>query len=332
MKALFDITIDELYSRKIVEWGHTCEDRASSYSHYINWLNKKRHGSLNYLTGERALMRASLSRYYPSFQSALVFLFDYSKQKEALNSITISKESNGLEMGSYTLGFSGEDYHRTVRESLIWLGMRLKKQHRDLDFQLSLDIHPVLERDLAWRAGLGWIGKNSMLIHKKHGSFIMLGSLLLNKNLFPQQAPLLETDHCGHCRDCVEACPTNAIEPETRTLTAEKCISTFTIEHFKSDVPPPEDYHQSSPQFFGCDICQDVCPWNREPFLSDEPYSFKQPLEKKVMGFFLLRPVSRIVEELSGMSNKGFVRFFKETVFARTGRIGLLKNLRLFNS
>ena len=332
MKPLLNITASELCSRKIVEWGHTRDDKAVSYHNYQNWLEKGRQGSLHYMTDKRALMRASLSNYYPAFQSALVFLFDYHSQRESLNRMASSKEANGLELGSYTLGFSGRDYHRAIREDLNWVGMRLKEVHKDLDFQLSLDVHPVLERDLAWRAGLGWIGKNSMLIHRKHGSFVMLGALLLNKDFFPDKIPIFETDHCGHCRLCVDACPTKAIDPETRTLTAQECISTFTIEHFKDDIPPPRNYHRKTSQFFGCDICQNVCPWNSKLLPLDEHFSFERALEKRLLDFFLLRPVKRIVAELASMSNKGFVRFFKETAFARTGRIGLLKNLRLFKS
>ena len=332
MRPLLNIAVSQLQSRKIVEWGHTVEDRAASYQNYRDWLEKGWQGSLNYMTGKRALVRESLSNYYPSFRSALVFLFDYSSEREALEGVANSRESNGLRMGAYALGFSGKDYHRMIREDLIWVGMRLRELHGGLDFQVSLDVHPVLERDLAWRAGLGWIGKNSMLIHREHGSFVMLGALLLNKNIFPDKVPVLESDHCGHCRACVDACPTGAIEPASRTLVAERCISTFTIEHFKDDAPPPGDYHKKTSQFFGCDICQDVCPWNNNQVLSDKNSQFVNTLEKRLLDFFLLRPVRRVVGELVGMSNKGFVRFFRETVFARTGRIGLLKNLRLFDT
>ena len=331
MKALLNVTVEELRSKKIVEWSHTCEDKAFSYPHYENWIRQGRQGSLHYLTGERANMRASLSNYYPSFKSALVFLFDYSQEKKALSRIASSEKSNGLKMGGYALGFSGEDYHLTIRKSLVWIGRRLKERESGLNFQLSLDVHPVMERDLAWRSGLGWIGKNSMLIHPKYGSFFMLGSLLLNKNFFLGEKPIIETDHCGYCRTCVDACPTEAIDPKSRTLMAEKCISTFTIEHFKNDVPSPGNYHEKSRWFFGCDVCQDVCPWNGK-LLLEERFSFIRPLEKKLLQFFLLRPVGKIVEDLMNISNKGFVRLFKETVFARTGRIGLLKNLWLFKS
>ena len=332
MKPLLNMTVSELRSRKVVEWGHTREGKAASYRNYRDWLEKGWQGSLHYMTGKRALVRESLSNYYPPFQSALVFLFDYSSGKGALDRIAGSRESNGLRMGGYALGFSGKDYHVTIREDLAWVGMRLRELHGDLDFRLSLDVHPVLERDLAWRAGLGWIGKNSMLIHRKRGSFVMLGSLLLNKDIFPEKTPVLESDHCGRCRVCVDACPTGAIEPASRTLVAERCISTFTIEHFKDDAPPPGDYHKKTSQFFGCDICQDVCPWNSDYVLSDKNFSFKNALEKSLSGFFLLRPLRRVVGELAEMSNRGFVRFFRGTVFARTGRIGLLKNLRLFDT
>ena len=330
MKSLVNITPEELRTRKIVEWGYTQEDQAVSHSRYQNWIRQGQQGSLNYLTGERATMRASLSRYYPSFQSALVFLFDYSREKKGLDAVFKLEEGNNLKMGSYAMGFGGKDYHLTIREDLHWMGMRLKEKYSDLDFKLSLDVQPVLERDLAWRAGLGWMGKNSMLIHREHGSFVILGSLLFNKKLFPEHKAVVEVDHCGTCRDCVDACPTEAIEPTSRTLMAEKCISTFTIEHFKDDVLPPAGYHKKANWFFGCDICQDVCPWNGKPLSSRLAHSFDKALEKSLLQFFLTRSVATIVEELGNMSNKGFVRLFKETVFARTGRIGLLKNLQLF--
>ena len=229
------------------------------------------------------------------------------------------------------MGFEGEDYHNLIRAKLIGIGDRIKSEHK-LDYKLTLDTHPVLERDLAMRAGLGWFGKNSMLISTEHGSFFIIGSLLLNKKLEGLKDKVtVEVDHCGQCTRCIDACPTEAIDIETRTIKAVDCISTFTIEQFKIDSIPSPKMNLKGGEIFGCDICQDVCPWNQR---IDRMEKFKRVTwtdgQKKILNFFMLRPVDEVHREIEGMSGKEFERFFEGTSFSRSGRRGLLKNIRLY--
>ena len=185
---------------------------------------------------------------------------------------------------------------------------------------------------MAWRAGLGWIGKNSMLIHREHGSFLMLGSLLLNKNLFPDENPIVETDHCGTCRACVDACPTEAIDPDSRTLMAEECISTFTIEHFKNDVSPPRNYHLKNRWFFGCDICQDICPWNGKPLSSSASVSFAKPLEERLLQFFFDPTGGKNCYRVDEYVQQGFCPFFQGNGFCPNGAGGIAQKFAAFQT
>ena len=325
MDNLLNISSKELEQLGIVEWGFTTEPLAPSYKKYRDWPDKEKVKALSYLTGERGKKRSSIKNYYPDFQSALVFLFDYSNKRNQMESFYQSQHANGLKMASYVFAFGEEDYHNAIKTRLNKIANTLKRALPNLNWRTTIDVHPVLERDLAWRCGLGWFGKNSMLIHRQHGSFFLIGGLLLNQNPKLKPHPT-ETDHCGHCNACVEACPTHAINPETRTLNAQKCISTFTIEHFKDDTLPPENYPQKTTEIFGCDICQSTCPWNHPEKTGTEA----TPPKNKLVSFFLTRNVTEIIGELKELSNKKFLRLFKHTALARTGRVGLLKNLKYF--
>ena len=241
--------------------------------------------------------------------------------------------SNGLKIASYVLGFEGVDYHYNLKESLESIGRELQGLDPELEFKLSLDTQPILERDLAFRAGLGWFGKNSMFISKSEGSFFILGSLLLSKDYtLPERD--VETDHCGQCTKCADACPTDAIDLDTRTLISNKCISTYTIETFKDVGEAPQGMENSNGEIFGCDICQEVCPWNKRLLRVGKVKPFEGDLsehEVKVRSYFLERPISEILDDLSSLSNRGFQRLFRSTPIERTGRVGLLKNIRFFS-
>ncbi len=293
----------------IVDWGYTEQSEPISYEHFQSWLSQSYHGKLGYLADKRADKRASLKEVYPDFESALVFLFDYRKQKKYL------QEKKDHRIAGYALGFDGEDYHFVLRERLEKIALFLEIN----TYKMSIDMEPVLERDLAYRSGLGWFGKNSMLINKKEGSYFLIASLLLPKKL-SLKSKEVESDHCGICTKCLDACPTDAITNE-RTLIANRCISTFTIETFKEETAPDgfkEEY------YFGCDICQDICPWNHKPLEGVVP-EVKKGL---VYNFFLDRDNEQILEDLSKMSNRGYKRLFRGTVLERPGRIGMIKNLR----
>lgn len=305
----------ELLNESASAWGYTEKLAPVSYQHFLNWIAQKKHEPLGYLADYRKDKRSHISEVFPNVKSALVFLFDYTATKK-----TLLKKSPKYKLASYTLGFEGRDYHSYLSDKLERIAQQIASDIPKLEYKISLDIHPVLERDLAYRAGLGWFGKNSMLINRKIGSYTMIGSLLLNQKL-PLNQQELESDHCGQCTRCMEACPTNAIDVKTRTVESAKCISTYTIELFK-DAPAPTGYPTQSGEVFGCDICQEVCPWNAKPMQKVSETN----LNEKLVSFFN-RETFQILEELSQMSNKTFKDFFKDTSVERVGKKGLIKNL-----
>ncbi|MDO9183460.1 MAG: DUF1730 domain-containing protein, partial [Bacteriovorax sp.] len=178
----------------VVEFSYTTEAIPQTLKHYNHWVEKKDHLPLTYLEGERQQKRQDLNIHWPQFQSAMVFLFSYHEAHLKLQSFYKNDPQwNGLKLASYTLGFEGLDYHHIIRERLTEIGEDLKKHYNGLEYKLTLDTHPVLERDLAMRAGLGWFGKNSMLINRHHGSFFILGSLLLNQKIEQFETSKIET-------------------------------------------------------------------------------------------------------------------------------------------
>jgi epoxyqueuosine reductase len=316
----------------VVDFGYTEEGIPTTAGFYNQWVHDQKHLPLTYLEGQRQEKRQNLKNYWDEFQSSVVFLFSYHPAHYELQKLYQENPSwNGLKLASYTLGFDGLDYHDLLREKLEAIGDRFRSEY-GVDYKLTLDTHPVLERDLAKRAGLGWFGKNSMLISKEHGSFFIIGSLLFNKKInLPQKT--YEADHCGQCTLCIEACPTDAIDPITRTIIAKDCISTFTIEQFQLDSVASEKMDLSSGAIFGCDICQDVCPWNKriDRIMDQEERSYKwSNQQKKVLDYFLLRPHSAVHQNLEEVSGKFFGKIFKKTSFERSGRRGLLKNIRFY--
>ena len=318
-----------LHSLGIVDFSYTEEDEALSFDRYEKWVHKKKHVPLHYLADHRKDIRKSLKIYFPPFQSVLTFLFSYTREKKNLNEFYQSSHSNQLKISSYALGFEGRDYHEVIRERLLSVKKKILKEYPHIKMTLSLDVHPILERDMAFRSGLGWVGKNSMLISRQHGSFTMIAGLLLSEKL-PLKKRALETDHCGHCNACIEVCPTDAIDPKTRTLSTHKCLSTFTIELFQGDEPPPAGIEKGTGEIFGCDLCQDVCPWNHKPLEREkmEIIPFSGSLSQKMIQFFLKRPLRLIIKELESWSNKKFIREFRGTPLVRTGKKGLLRNLK----
>lgn len=309
-----------LESLGVLDWGYTEDPIPHSLNHYERWTAENHHGPLAYLNDHRKHLRRDLRNVYPEFQSALVFLFSYQNAKKWM------LENNKNSVAAYTLGFEGDDYHHALRERLQKIADTLS----GVNTFLSLDIHPVLERDLAHRAGLGWFGKNSMLINQKEGSYFIIGSLLLDKKLAIKTSPV-DVDHCGQCTACVEACPTHAINPETRTLEASQCISTFTIELFK-DAEAPAGFEKSRDEIFGCDICQDVCPWNRKPLGRVLGVLNLKPKWSFLTEWFFEWPREKLMSLIETETNRGFRKKLGGTPFDRPGKEGWLKNLRASSS
>lgn len=271
---------------------------------YEKWVAEGFHGPLKYLSDDRKDIRGDLRKYFPEVQSALVFLFPYSKN---------IKDDR---LAAFISGFKGKDYHHVLEKRLMNLGEDLKKILPNLCYKISVDRHPVLERDLAYRAGLGWFGKSSMLIHPKLGTFFMIGALLLSEKLDLPIKPV-QGEYCGACQRCMDSCPTKAIVAPKK-LDAKKCISCFTLEIFK-EVEAPEGYKTQN-YILGCDCCQEVCPWNKKHLEVHD--------NEGVMEIFFSRPLNEIQSDIEAMSKKGYLHFFKEMSLERLGKQGILKNLK----
>jgi epoxyqueuosine reductase len=215
--------------------------------------------------------------------------------------------------GSIARYARGDDYHDVMRARLRELHECLNREHGDSTAARPfVDTGPILERELAQRAGLGWFGKNTMLIHPSRGSFFFIGALFCSLDL-AKDAPF-ENDHCGTCTRCIDACPTGAIR-DARVLDATQCISYLTIEH-RSAIP--ERLRASIRELvFGCDICQDVCPWNVR-------FSRAPSAER-------LAPRADRVDpdlaELLALDDAGFRERFRGSAVTRTKRRGLARNI-----
>lgn len=203
------------------------------------------------------------------------------------------------------------DYHNVIRERLRSLGDWLHDRVPGCRTRGVVDTAPLLERDFARRAGLGWFGKNTMLIDKRAGSWFFLAGLLTDVPLEPDEPH--HASHCGTCTRCLDACPTDAF-PSPHVLDATRCISYLTIE-LRDALPPVELREGMGDWLFGCDVCQDVCPWNRRAPISTEP-AFQPSPE---------RGVESAIELLS-LDDETFRARFRHTPLWRPGRAGLLRN------
>jgi len=213
-----------------------------------NWLDRGYHARMDYMA-RHFEKRTDPQLLVEGARSVISLLLNYytDKLQQDLHAPVLSKYAYG------------KDYHFVMKEKMNRLFEFIKSIHPEVTGRVFVDSAPVLDRAWAKKAGLGWIGKNSNLISRKTGSFIFIGELVLDLELEYYQIP--ESDFCGSCTLCIEACPTGAIM-DNRTLDSEKCISYQTIEN-KDEISPGLE-GQFSNRIFGCDICQDVCPWNRK--------------------------------------------------------------------
>ncbi len=336
--------------------GITTPDPPPHYPGFEAWLAAGRHGEMGYLASERARQRRAdprqilpecrsilvLGMRYPSPDSAL--LEDRagqghpersegslapekqilrSAQDDALTEAPAchserSEESPRGRLASYAWG---EDYHDLLPERLQALVAYLEAQAgHPVPNRWYTDTGPILERDLAQRAGLGWIGKNTCLIQPRYGSYFLLAEILLGLEL--ESDPPFLPDYCGSCTRCLEACPTACILPD-RTIDARRCISYLTIE-LKGSIPE-ELRSQIGGWVFGCDVCQEVCPWNRR---------FADPagdMERQAVQAFAPRPQAprpNLIEELA-LTPQEFGRKYKGSPLKRAKRRGYLRNVAI---
>ena len=266
---------------------------------YEKWLEEGRHGEMTYLDSDRARhRRADPRRILPECESILVV---------AANYLPNTQKSTGV--AAYAVG---DDYHEVLTDRLKQLVSSLEARvGREIKNRYYTDTGPLLERELAQRAGLGWIGKNTCLISPEHGSYFFLAEVLLDLPLEPDQP--IKTDHCGECTLCIEACPTKCILPD-RPLDASRCISYLTIE-LKGTIPL-ELRPLTEDWIFGCDICQQVCPWNlrfAEP-TADQAFKARAFLNEPTPRNFLRLTPQDYLTELS------------KSPLKRARRSGLLRN------
>jgi epoxyqueuosine reductase len=210
------------------------------------WLHQGHHGSMGYMENHFDL-RIDPTRLVPGAKSVITLLKNYFPAEEMKGDLKIAKYAYG------------KDYHEVIREDLKIMIERIREKTGDFFGRGFVDSAPVLERSWAERSGLGWVGKNGNLINKQMGSFFFIATLITDLEL--EYDDPFAKDFCGSCRKCIDACPTNAIK-EDRVINGSQCISYFTIE-LKEEIIPSELSGQFKNWMFGCDICQDVCPWNR---------------------------------------------------------------------
>jgi len=275
---------------------------------YEQWLQAGLHAGMDYLATERAReRRADPGLILSDAFAILVVAMRYFAPQAAEDG------SVGETLGRVAAYAWGEDYHQVIPprlENLI--GMIEKYLGRSVRSRAYTDTGPILEHDLAQSAGLGWTGKNTCLISPRHGSYFLIGEVFIDAPIEPSQP--FAADHCGSCRRCIEACPTEAIRPD-RTVNAARCISYQTIEN-KSAIPQ-EIRPKMGDWVFGCDICQVVCPWNVR-FSSQDGHPALAPRSG------IARPILR--EEIS-LTPQAFSQKFRGSPVKRSKRRGYLRNV-----
>jgi epoxyqueuosine reductase len=290
--------------------GVTSPEPPPHYSTFEHWLAQGHHGTMDYLATDKArARRADPREILPECKSILVLATAYPSPPRAERSDS-EVEAEGGQGESRTASYArGEDYHTVLPARMKELVRFIEKQvEGPVKSRWYTDTGPILERDLAQRAGIGWIGKNTCLIHPKQGSYFFISEIFLDLELEPD-TPFV-TDHCGTCTRCITACPTDCILPN-RTLDATRCISYLTIE-LKDDIPI-ELREKIGDWTFGCDICQTVCPWNRFAPEGDPAFTDKE-LPRSLTGELTLTP-------------EAFNRRFKRTPVTRAKRRGYLRNV-----
>lgn len=264
------------------------------------WLNKGYHGEMGYMANHFE-KRIDPTKLVPGAKSIIVLMYNYFPKEE-------QKDPNAPKLARYAYG---EDYHFVLKRKLKDLLQFIREEIGEVDGRCFVDSAPVMERDWAKYAGVGWTGKNTLLIHPKAGSYFFLAELILDLEL-EADAPI--RDHCGTCRRCIDACPTDAISPEGYLLDGSKCISYLTIE-LKNAIPE-EFKGRMENWMFGCDICQEVCPWNR--FSKPHKESHFEPKEG------MLEMSKRDWEEITEVV---FRELFRKSAVKRTKYSGLKRNI-----
>ena len=266
------------------------------------WLKKGNHGEMRYMENHFD-KRLDPSKLVPGAKSVVSLLYNYYPEKDLAE-----EHPDHLKLAKYAYG---EDYHFVIKDRLKTFMSILKEEIGDVEGRVFVDSAPVMERQWAAKSGLGWLGKNTLLINKGQGSYFFLAELIIDLELEPD-GPI--KDYCGTCTRCIDACPTDAITPYE--VDANKCISYLTIE-LKDQIP---DSFQGKMDnwVFGCDICQEVCPWNR----------FSKPHSEPTF-----HPKNELLELFNNnwqdLTEEVFRSVFKGSAVKRTKLEGLKRNIKM---
>jgi epoxyqueuosine reductase len=268
------------------------------------WLNNNMHGNMQYMQNHFDL-RTDPRKLVPGAKSVITLLLNYYP--------TQLQNNNSPKVSKYAYG---KDYHDVIREKLNHFFYLLKEKVGDIHGRGFVDSAPVLERAWAQKSGLGWIGKNGNLINNKSGSFFFIASLITDLDL--QADNQIVKDYCGTCTRCIDACPTDAILPN-KVVDGSMCISYFTIE-LKDALIPEKMKGKFDNWLFGCDTCQDVCPWNR----------FSKPNTTNEF-----EPLPQILNyskaDWENITNDSFKLIFSKSPLKRTKFEGIKRNLNFIN-
>jgi len=269
-----------------------------------SWLTNDYHGKMSYMTNHFD-KRVDPTKLVPGAKSVISLAYNY------YNPI-VQTDATAPRISMYAYG---EDYHKVIKDKLFSLVDRIREDVGDVNGRCFVDSAPVLERDWARRGGLGWVGKHTLLLSKQKGSYFFLAELIIDLEL-EYDHPV--SDHCGTCTRCIDACPTDAISPTGYVLDASKCISYLTIE-LRDDIPG-EYQDKMEGWMFGCDICQEVCPWNRFSTRHSEP---------------AFEPKSQLIEmdrqEWLEISEDVFKNLFQKSAVTRAKYAGLKRNIAFLN-
>lgn len=269
------------------------------------WLMNGMHGKMQYMENHFDL-RIDPTILVPGAKSVITVMMNYFPAE--------LQKAGSPKIAKYAYG---HDYHEVIRSKLRQLLQMMQEEIGEINGRGFVDSAPVLERSWATRSGLGWIGKNGNLLNKKAGSFFFVATLIIDLELVYDDP--FAKDFCGSCRRCIEACPTDAIL-ENKVVDGSRCISYFTIE-LKDALLPDDMKNQFSNWMFGCDVCQDVCPWNR--FSSPNKETSFTPLPE-VLNF--------ATKDWEDLTEETFRQVFKNSPLKRRKFEGIKKNLKFIQN
>ena len=295
-----DRALFEGFNKVGITGAQSLEDEGRRLS---EWLSRGYHGEMSWMARD-IQKRINPREIFPQARSVVVV---------ALNYFTLHQHQQSPETGKVSRYAWGDDYHDVVKEKLLSLLSWIKKQEPLAEGKICVDIQPTMDKAWAVRAGLGWLGKHSNVITPEHGSWVFIGELLLNLEL-DHDIERIE-DHCGTCTLCIDACPTAAIT-EPYVVDSNKCISYATIE-LRAPELPGEIQENLSGWLYGCDICQDVCPWNRfEETTSEKRF---EPREGNV---------DACLAEIVELTPETYSRRYRGSAMKRAKLSGLQRNAR----